>query len=189
MLRKLFVIGFCLVLLSFVDVTAQRFAYVNTEYILQKMPEYKAAQEKLDQLTKRWKEEIQKRVKEIDKLYNNYQAEKALLPEKEKQKREEKIARKEEALKKFKEEKFGEEGELYQKRKELIKPIQDRVFNKVQKLAKEQSLDFVFDKSGAVTMLYTNAKYNRSDKVLKMLGVDVNESKEKSGESEKDERR
>lgn len=181
MLKKIILATVVLSLTFLASSKAQRFAYVNTEYILNEMPQYKVAQEKLDQLTKQWKEEIQRRVKEIDKLYNNYQAEKALLPEKEKQKREEKITQKEEALKQFKEKKFGDEGELYQKRKELIKPIQDRVFDKVQKLAKEQSLDFIFDKSGAVTMLYTNAKYDRSNKVLRMLGVEVDEE---NGENE-----
>ncbi len=175
---KSLLISFLLVFLVAANGLAQRFAYVDTEYILEKMPEYKAAQDKLDQMTKQWKKEIQSRVKEIDKLYNNYQAEKVLLPDEEKKKREEEIAQKEEALKKYKEEKFGDEGELYQKRKALIKPIQDRVFTKVQELAKDQSLDFIFDKSGAVTMLYTNAKYDRSDKVLKMLGVDIEESEE-----------
>lgn len=182
MRNKILLISFFLIFFLAANSQAQRFAYVNTEYILEKMPEYKAAQDKLDQLTKQWKKEIQSRVKEIDKLYSNYQAEKVLLPDEEKKEREQKIAQKEKALKKYKEEKFGDEGELYQKRKELIKPIQDRVFTKVQEIAKDQSLDFIFDKSGAVTMLYTNAKYDKSDKVLKLLGVDIEKSEKESSE-------
>ena len=182
MLKKTGAFIFAFLFLAIVPGQAQRFAYVDTDYILEKMPEYKSAQQKLDQLTKRWKEEIQQRVKEIDKLYNEYKAEKVLLPKEEKQKLEEQIMEKEEALKKYKEEKFGDKGELFQKRKELIKPIQDRVFDAVQKLAKEESLDFIFDKAGAVTMLYTNAKYDRSDEVLKLLGVDVNKKDDKEQE-------
>ena len=176
MVQKTGFLVLALLFLNFFPGQAQRFAYVDTDYILEKMPEYRSAQQKLDQLTKQWKAEIQRRVKEIDQLYNEYKAEKVLLPKEEKQKLEQKIMDKEEALKQYKENKFGDKGELFQKRKELIKPIQDRVFDAVQKLAKEESLDFIFDKAGAVTMLYTNAKYDRSDEVLKMLGVSVDKS-------------
>ena len=151
---------------------AQRIAYVNTDYILENLPQYKAAQDQLDQLTKKWRSEIQQRVQEIDKLYKQYKAEKVLLPKDEKQQMQEKITQKEKALKKYKEEKFGDKGKLFQKRKELIRPIQDRVFDAVQKLAKEQSLDIILDKAGATTMLYTNARYDRSDKVLKLMGIE-----------------
>lgn len=170
---------------SIAGINAQRFAYVDTDYILGELPEYKSAQKKLDQYSSDWKKEIDKRVKEIDQLYQKYQAEKALMPEQEKKELEQKITNKEEALKQYKQQKFGEEGELYQKRRELVQPIQDRVFDAVQRLAKEESLDFIFDKSGAVTMLYTNAKYDRSDEVLKMLGIDLeSESKEKENQND-----
>ncbi len=158
---------------------AQRIAYVNTDYILENLPQYKAAQDQLDDLTKKWKSEIQQRVKEIDKLNSKYKAEKVLLPKDEKQQMQKQIAQKEKALRKYKEEKFGEEGKLFQKRKELVKPIQDRVFDAVQKLAKEQSLDIIFDKAGATTMLYTNARYDRSDKVLKLMGINPDKNKDK----------
>lgn len=175
MIKKGFLIFTLTLFTGAFSLQAQRFAYVDTEYIMEKMPEYKAAQKKLDEYVKEWREEIQKRIKEIDKLYKEYQAEKVLLPDKEVKKREQEIAKKEEELNKYKKDKFGKKGELYQKRKTLIKPIQDKVFNAVQKLAKEESLDFIFDKSGAVTMLYTNAKYDRSGKVLELLNVNVKE--------------
>mgnify|MGYP006428696113 CR=1 FL=1 len=167
-----------IVILTFFAITglnqahAQRVAYVNTDYILEKLPQYRSAQDQLDRLTKKWRSEIQQRVKEIDKLYNNYKAEKVLLPKEEKQQMQKKISQKEEELKKYKQDKFGDKGALFQKRKELIKPIQDRVFDAVQKLAKEQSLDMIFDKAGGTTMLYTNARYDRSDKVLELMGID-----------------
>lgn len=165
---------------------AQRIAYVNTDYILENLPQYKAAQDQLDDLTKKWKSEIQQRVKNIDKLYSKYKAEKVLLPKDEKQQMQEKIAQKEKALKKYKEDKFGDKGKLFQKRKELVKPIQDRVFDAVQKLAKEQSLDIIFDKAGATTMLYTNARYDRSDKVLKLMGIDPNKNEDQEEEDKRD---
>lgn len=175
MLYKLIITAIAIAGIGICSAQAQRVAYVNTDYILEKLPQYRSAQNQLDRLTKKWRDEIQQRVKKVDKLYKEYQAEKVLLPEDEKQQMQEKITQKEEALEKYKQEKFGEEGELFQKRKELIKPIQDRVFDAVQKLAKEQSLDMIFDKAGATTMLYTNARYDRSDKVLEFMGVDPKE--------------
>ena len=170
------------------EARAQRIAYVNTDYILEKLPQYRSAQDQLDQLTKKWRRKIQQRVKEIDELYDKYKAEKVLLPEEEKQQLQEKITQKEEALEKYKQDKFGDEGALFQKRKELIKPIQDRVFDAVQKLAEEQSLDMILDKAGATTMLYTNARYDRSDKVLKLMGIDPDKQSEDDGENSSQQR-
>lgn len=164
---------------------AQNFAYVDTDYILNKLPSYRSAKKRLDDIAQKWRKEIQSKVDEVDKMYKEYQAEKVLLPKEEKQKREKEIMQKEKELKKFKESKFGEEGELYQKRKELIQPIQDKVFNAVQKLAKEESLDFIFDKSNsATTMLYTNAQYDKSDEVLKKMGIDPEKQPDQSSASE-----
>lgn len=183
---KLFWLLSLLLVLGTTTAEAQRVAYVNTDYILEKLPQYRSAQDQLDQLTKKWKREIQSRVKAIDKLYSKYKAEKVLLPEEEKKKMQEKITQKEKELDKYKEDKFGDKGKLFQKRKELIKPIQDRVFDAVQKLAEEQSLDIVFDKAGATTMLYTNARYDRSDKVLEIMGIDPEKQSDK-GEEQKQE--
>ncbi|MEA3497220.1 MAG: OmpH family outer membrane protein [Bacteroidota bacterium] len=159
--------------LFFSTAQAQRFSYVDTEYILEKMPEYRSAQKQLDNLAKQWKDEVKIKMQEVEKLYNNYKAEQVLLPEDVRKKKEESILKKEDELNKLKQQKFGKEGELFKKRKELIKPIQDKVFDAVQKLAQDEGLDFIFDKAGAVTMLYVNAKYDRSDEVLDILGIEV----------------
>lgn len=151
---------------------SQRFSYVDTDYILEKMPEYRSAQKQLDNLAEEWKAEIQAKMKEIDRLYKAYQAEQVLLPEDIRKKKEDEILAKENELNEYKKSKFGPEGELYKKRKELIKPIQDKVFEAIQELAKEEGLDFIFDKAGSVTMLYVNAKYDRSDEILEILGVE-----------------
>ncbi|MBT3301965.1 MAG: OmpH family outer membrane protein [Bacteroidetes bacterium] len=151
---------------------AQSFSYVDTEYILDKIPEYKSAQKQLDELAENWKAEIRVKVQEVDNLYNAYQAEQVLLPDEIRKKRENEILKKEDELNKLKEAKFGKEGDLFKKRKELIKPIQDKVFDAIQKLAQNEGIDFVFDKSGAVTMLFVNAKYDRSDEVLEILGIE-----------------
>jgi outer membrane protein len=158
--------------ISFYDSSAQSFSYVDSEYILEQMPEYRSAQKQLNSLAEEWKLEIDRKMKEIDQLYKDYQVEQVLLPEDQKRKKENEILKKEEELNKYKSEKFGKDGTLFMKRKELIKPIQDKVFEAIQKLAKEESIDFIFDKAGALTMLYSNAKYDRSDEILDILGIE-----------------
>ncbi len=150
---------------------AQKFAYVDTEYILSQMPSYKSAQAQLDELSKTWQEEIDAMYAEIDKMYKEYQAEKVLLTKEMQTKRENEIIEKERVVKKFQSDKFGYEGELFKKRQELIKPIQDKVFQAINKVAKDNGLDFIFDKSGDMLMLVSNPKYDRSDEVLSELGV------------------
>lgn len=152
-------------------VHAQDFAYVDTEYILSKMPSYKSAQAQLDAMSKKWQEEIDAMYAEIDKMYKEYQAEKVLLTKEMQTKRENEIIEKEREVKKFQNDKFGYEGALFKKRQELIKPIQDKVFEAINKVAKENGLDFIFDKSGDMVMLVSNPKYDRSDEVLEELGV------------------
>lgn len=150
--------------------SGQKFAYIDSEYILDQMPEYKSAQKKLDELADQWQKDIEKRLADIDKMYKDYQAEQVLLTEEQKQKKQSDIIAKEKELKEFQKQKFGTEGELFKKRQELIKPIQDKIFDAVQKLAKQSALDFIFDKSGDTVMMFTNAKYDRSDDILELMG-------------------
>lgn len=149
----------------------QRFAYVDTEYILNLMPGYKSAQTELNFLSQQWEKEIEKRKEEIVKLEKALDNERILLTEDVIKQREEEIKTKKKELTDYQIEKFGVNGELFKKRQELVKPIQDRVFEAIQKVAKDNALDFIFDKSGGVTMLYTNAKFDRSDEVLDELGI------------------
>lgn len=163
---------------------AQRFGYVDTEYILDLMPEYRSAQMQLDQLADDWQKEMEKMQMQIDKMYKDYQAEQVLLTEDLRKKREEEIKTKEKELKEFRVKKFGYEGDLFKKRQELVKPIQDKVFDAVQKVAKQSALDFIFAKSGELIMLYSNAKYDKSDEVLTELGVAINKT-DKGNKQEK----
>lgn len=150
---------------------AQRFAFVDTDYILNQMPEYHSAQKQLDLLAFEWQKEIENKKNELQKLRNDYEAEKIFLVDEVKKKRESDIAAKEKEVRDFQQQKFGVNGELFKKRKELIQPIQDRIFDAIQKVAKDNALDFIFDKAGGVSMLYTNPKYDRSDDVLEELGI------------------
>tara|TARA_B110000879_G_scaffold25370_1_gene34129 strand:+ start:1126 stop:1728 length:603 start_codon:yes stop_codon:yes gene_type:complete len=150
---------------------AQRFAYVDSDYILSQMPSYKSAQNQIDEKSKKWQEEIDNKFEAIDKLYKQYQAEKVLLTKDMQTKRENEIIEKEREAKKLQNDKFGYEGELFKKREELIKPVQDKVYEAINKVAKNNGLDFIFDKSGDMLMLVSNPKYDRSDEVLEELGV------------------
>ena len=157
---------------------SQNFGYVDTEYILENVPEYKDAQEELDKLSVEWQKQLERRYAEIDKMYKNYQAEQILLTEDMKLKREDDIIKKEKAAKEYQKEKFGVNGELFQKRKELVKPLQDDVYKAISSIANYKKLGVVFDKASALTMLYTNPKYNISDDVLKKMGYKPGETKE-----------
>jgi len=159
----------------------QRFAYVDTEYILDMIPDYRSAQKQLDALSLDWEKEMDKKQEDIDKMYHEFEAEKILLTEELKKKKEAEIKTKEQELKDFRNLKFGYEGELFKKRAELIKPIQDKIFDAVQKIAKTSALDFIFAKGGEVIMLYSNSKYDKSDEVLKELGIAITKTKNSAG--------
>lgn len=150
---------------------AQKFAYVDTDYILNQMTEYKAAQKQLNELSQKWENDLKIMKDEVDKMYKDFRAEEILLSATQKKEREDAIVAKEDEMKKFEQDKFGVNGELFKKRQELIKPIQDKVFAAIQRVAKNNGLDFIFDKSANMNILFSNPKYDRSDDVLDELGI------------------
>jgi len=151
-------------------VKAQKYAFIDSEYILSKIPEYQAAQQQLENLSVQWQKEIEAKYAEIDKLYKAYQAEQILLTEELKRKRENEIINKEKEAKELQKQRFGVDGELFKKRQELIKPIQDKIYTAVKDIAVKENLAVVFDKAGSLSMMYTNPKYDKSDAVLEALG-------------------
>ena len=150
---------------------AQRYCVIDSKYILEKMNDYNDAQTKLDQLSKEWQTEIDNQMAEVDRLYKSYQAERAMLSDEMRKKREDEIVTKEKAAKDLQKKRFGYEGDLFKQRQLLIKPIQDRVYNAVQKMASQKGYDMVLDKAGGVTLFYADPKLERSDDVLKIIGV------------------
>lgn len=150
---------------------AQKYCIIDSKYILEKVPEYKTAQDKLDVFSKNWQTEVDEKMQEVERMYKSYQAEKAMLNESIRQKREEEIMAKEKAAKDLQRQYFGYEGDLFKKRQELVKPVQDKVYNAVQKMANARGYDFVLDKAGGVTLFYADPKLDKSDEVLKSLGV------------------
>ena len=159
-----------ILLVSINNAAGQKFAYVNTQYILENIPDYKTAQQNLDNLSITWQKEIEDKYAIIDKLYKAYQAEQVLLTEEMKRRRQEEISQKEKDVKDLQKQRFGYEGDLFKKKQELIKPIQDKIYNAVKKMATDQSFSVIFDKSSELIMLYTNPKYDKSDDILLALG-------------------
>lgn len=149
----------------------QKYCVIDSKYILDKMVEYRDAQTKLDQYSKGWQTEIDNRMQEVDRLYKSYQAERAMLSDDMRKKREEEIVAKEKEAKDLQKKYFGYEGELFRKRQDLVKPIQDKVYNAVQKMAANKSYDVVLDKAGGVTLFYADPKLDKSEDVLKILGI------------------
>jgi outer membrane protein len=161
---------FILTLLLSIPLMAQKYAFVDTDYILNKIPGYKAAQDQLDKLSEQYQAEVKGLYDEIDKMYREYQAEKVLLTDDMKSKREEQIVEKEHDAKKLQNDYFGQDGLLFKKREELVKPIQDQVYNAVKEIANESGYAVIFDTASGTSMLYTNPRYDVSDEVLTRLG-------------------
>ncbi len=148
----------------------QRFAYVDTEYILDNIPEYQAAEREIEQLSVEWQAELEDKFAEVDRLYREYQAEAPLLPDEMKQEREDEIIQLEQQAKELQMKRFGREGELFQKRQELLEPIQEKVYDAVEEIASRGNYAVIFDRAGGVSMIYTDVRYDLSDDVLERLG-------------------
>ncbi|TGE17158.1 OmpH family outer membrane protein [Hymenobacter elongatus] len=158
-------------LLSAPAAVAQKFGYVDSEFVMSKMPAYAQAQQELNTLSGNWQKEIESQKKDLDKLYRNYQVEEVLLTEPMKKKRQDEILKKEQDVKAYQNKIFGYEGQLFKKRQELTKPVQDQVFESIEKVAKKKQLGIVFDKAGDLTMLYTNPIHDYTEFVLEELGL------------------
>jgi outer membrane protein len=158
------------VTLSF-QVYSQKFGYVDSNYILSKMPDYKKAQEEINKLSLSWQDEIQNQYKEIESMYDALKAEEVLLTSDMKNDRLAEIKNKEQEVKEYQKKVFGYEGLFFLKKKELIKPVQDEVFEAVNKVAVNNRLQIVFDKSGDLVMIYTDPIHDYTDLVLEELGL------------------
>ena len=176
-MRKIAFVIIALMFLTLNTTFGQKYAYVDTEYILDNIPEYKDAQTELDQLSKQWQKEIEQKFKEIDNLYKNFQAESVLLPEEVKKKREAEIINAEKEAKELQKKRFGKDGDLFKKRQELVKPLQDKIYNAIEKRAQDKSYIFIFDKAGSLTIMYADPKYDISDEILDDMGYKLNKTK------------
>ena len=158
------------VLYSTAGIYAQKFAYVDTDYILNKIPEFKQAQDKLDAFSSDWQKEIEEKFNEVEKMYRSYQQDLVFLTDDIKIKRENAIIEMETSAKNLQQKYFGPEGEHQLKRVELIKPLQDKINNAINKLAKSNNYQVIFDSSSDIIMLYKNTNLDKSDEILKLMG-------------------
>lgn len=169
-MKKTLILALCLTAFSLAGL-AQRYAVIDSKYILDKLPDYKEAQKKLDQFSEMWQQEIEQKQALVDKMAKDYEAEQVMLSDALKKKREDELYNKEKELRDLQKKHFGFEGDLFRKRQELIKPIQDRVYTAVQRLAVEKLYDFILDKSEGITVIFADPKLDRSEDVLRLLGV------------------
>lgn len=167
-MKKLFLAFSILFLTGFVA-SAQKFCVIDSKYILEKIPAYTQAQQQLDNLSTGWQAQVDTAMQKVDQMYKSYQAERPMLSEAARQKREDEIVAKEKAAKDLQKKYFGYEGEVFKKRESLIKPIQDKVYNAVQEYAKTRAYDIVYDKAGGITIFYADPKLDKSDDILKLI--------------------
>lgn len=161
----------CFLLFTGMGAFAQKFAYVDTEYILKHLPEYKSALNQLNVLSQQWQQQVDANFTQIDKMYKSYQADQVLLTDDMRKRRENEIIEKEKTAKEFQRQKFGPDGDLFQSRTKLLKPIQEKVTKTVADLAKSKYIDFVFDKSSEATMMiYASSSYDLSNDIIIKLG-------------------
>ncbi|NBR36193.1 MAG: OmpH family outer membrane protein [Chitinophagales bacterium] len=164
------VLTLCFLLLG-LFAQAQKYAVIDTRYILDRMPEYKAAQQSLDRLAAGWQSQIDSMQLSLDKLYRDFEAEQVMLTPELKKRREDQLFAREKELRDLQRRRFGFEGDLFKKRQELVKPVQDKVYSAVQKLASARGYDFVLDKSEGITIIFADPKLDKSEDVLRELGI------------------
>jgi len=169
MKKIILILGFTLITIT--TAFAQRFAYVDSDYILKHMPEYASAQRQLETLSAQWQKDVDTRYQEIDRLYKAYQADEVLMTPDMKKRRQAEIDDKEKSAKEFQRQKFGPDGELTQKSNTIIKPIQDKMTKAIQAVAESEDIDMIFDKNSAVAMLYASPRYDKSADVITKLGL------------------
>ena len=169
-MKKLLILATCFLLVATVC-NAQRYAVIDSKYILDKLPEYKEAQKLLDQFSEQWQQEVDQKQALMDKMYKDYDAEQVMLSDVLKKKREDELYNKEKELRDLQKKRFGYQGDLFKEREKLVKPLQDKLYNAVQKIAVARGYDFILDKSEGITVIFADPKLDKSDDVLREMGV------------------
>lgn len=166
---KKILLALSVVLVTGIAAQAQRYCVIDSKYILEKIPDYNNAQKQLDAASQGWQKEVDSKMQNIDQMYKSYQAERPMLSEDARKRREDEIVAKEKEAKDLQKKYFGYEGEVFKKRQSLVKPIQDRVYNAVQQYAQNRGYDMVYDKAGGITIFYADPKLDKSDEIVKLI--------------------
>jgi len=154
----------------------QKIGYVNTDQILAQMSEYQGIEEQLSTLSSEWNKQLDKMEQEIEQLKEDFEAKEILYTEELKKQKQQEIQNKVQQRQQYLDEKFGAEGEYFEKQKELLEPIQRKVFEAINKVANDQNFDFVFDRAQNSNMLFGEQEWNLNDEVLQELGITLNEA-------------
>ena len=168
---KKFLFFAAFLILASATVSAQRYAIIDTKYILDKMPEYKNADKRIGQVSEVWQKEIDDKQGQLNQMYKNYDAEQFMLSDELKKKREDQLFNMEKEVRDLQKKRFGYEGDLFKERQKLVKPVQDKVYNAIQKMAVNRGYDFVLDKSEGITVIFADPKLDKSAEVLQELGI------------------
>jgi outer membrane protein len=169
-MKKTFVLFIAFLGMAFAS-QAQRYAIIDTKYILSRIPEYKNADTKLQAIGAQWQKEIDDKQTALDKMYKNYEAEQFMLTDELKKKREDELFVREKEVRELQKKRFGYEGDLFKERQKMVKPVQDKVYNAIQKMAIAKAYDFVLDKSEGITIIFADPKMDKSEDVLRELGI------------------
>jgi outer membrane protein len=172
-MNKYFFIGLISVLVT-ITASAQRIAVIDTKYILSNIPDYKILDKRIQVTSAEWQKEIDAKQATLDIMYKDYDAEQYMLTDELKKKRQADIHSKEKEIQELQKKRFGYQGDLFKERQNLVKPIQDKVYNAIQKLSVARSYDLVLDKSEGITVIFADPKLDKSDDVLRELGIKVN---------------
>ncbi len=172
-MKKYFLLLACIFTFTVSSVKAQRYAIIDTKYILSKIPEYVDADKKLQLLSDTWQKDIDDKQAELDKMNKDFEVEQYMLSDDLKKKREAEIAAKEKEIRDLQKKRFGYDGDLFKQRQRLVKPIQDKIFSAIQKIAVARSYDFILDKSEGITVIFADPKLDRSDEVLREMGIKI----------------
>ncbi len=164
-------VGLCLTVS--VAQAQQKIAYVDSDFILQRLPEYQTIQNQVDRLMQEWETELKKKKEEVDELFREYQARELLYTNEERRRKRDEIVQAEEEVERLRVKYFGPEGELFQQQDQLMRPLQERILGAIEEVATREGFDFVFDKSGDFIFLFAREQYNLSNQVLEELGIDV----------------
>ncbi|WP_234736928.1 OmpH family outer membrane protein [Tellurirhabdus bombi] len=182
-MKKNLVLVTLLSLWGLLPAQAQKFGYVDTDFITSKMPEYQKALTEIDKFADKWSKDIQDKYTEIEKLQKSYNAEEILLTEEMKRDRQRIISDKEREAREYNNRVFGYEGLLYQKKKDLMKPVMEVVNRAIEKVAIQKKLNFMFDKASDFVMLYTDPRHDYSDYVMEELGLSIDQKSSRTADN------
>ncbi len=146
-----------------------KIGYVDSDTIMKQLPDAQDVQKKLDAMVKEWQEELSKMERDWKTKYDDYDKRKLILSEQKRVEIEKELVTMEDQVSKYRQDKFGVKGELFQKQEELMKPIQNRIFTVIQQIAKEKDYDYVFDRSGDILFLYAKEEYDLTKEVIDKL--------------------